>query len=648
MSLSEINEELHHRSQEAEVVLPGESSPSIQPKSAIPEPTRVTAPEVPLGDAWNGTERREEPVAPGLKPRSPFVRLSRKFALIAGGVALALIVAGAVFKAGGWLFNPEQVQVTITGPKWTESNAVVEYVIRYENNNWVDLEDAELIITYPEMFRFAPSDGFQVSTSRAVLPLGTVKKSSLNSIVIKGSYRSFQDQVALLTATLRAAPKGVASRIDTEYRYSTAVESSAVIVELAAPQQAGDGQFVDYVVDYRNESAEAIENLELAIDYPTGFAYRESKPLPTRGENRWSIRSLAPGESGTVTVRGIITGAQGDVKRVLARVGVLQGDDTLMTYAEIERQTHVMASPLVIAQEISHSGDSNSVAPGQGLSYRLVFENAGDIGLRDLIVTVDLDPRYFDVSKINLNGRGAYNVAKQQVVFRAADHEVLSLLEPGRGGEIAFSVPVRSDLATYGKSNMEIESIAKIDSPDVPTPIGVNKIIASNRVDFKVRTIPNIELSGYHFDGNGNTGPVPPVVGQETTYTLNLRTSSTMNAITDGRVVLSVPGQVRYLKTQSLDQGSVIYNDRTGEIFWNIGTIPPGAGRTISLAIQIGLTPDPAQVGEEARLTNTVIFTGKDAWTDEELRLELSEKTTNLSEDVQLINAQGNKVQAGS
>ncbi len=645
MSLADINEELHRRSREAESSQSADSLAGIQPRSVLPEPVEVTTPEVPLGDAWGGQERREEPIAPtGLRSHNPFARLPKKVALFLGGLALTLIVAGVVFKAGGWLFVPANVQVSMTGPKRVESNEAVEYVIRYENNNWVDLDDAELIITYPEMFRLMPTDGLQVSTNRAALSLGTVKKSSLNNLVLKGSFQSLQDQVALFTVTLRAAPAGVSSRVDTEYKYSVAVESSAIVVELAVPSQAGDGQFADYVATYRNESTETVENLELVIEYPTGFTYRESTPVPSSGENRWNISALAPGESGMVTVRGIITGSQGDVKRVLAKIGVPQGDGSLLAYAEIDRQTRIIASPLVIFQKIGDGSEKKSVAPGEGLSYRIIFRNDGDVGLRDLIVTVDLDPQYFDVNNIKLGNGGTYSIAKQQVIFRASDREVLSLIEPGRGGEITFSVPVRADIANSGRNNLEIESIAKIDSPDVPTPIGANKIIASNRVAFKVKTAATLDLLGYYFDSYGNTGPMPPVVGQETTYTLNLRATSTLNAIEDARVTLSIPGQVRYLKTQASSQGTVVYNDRTGEIFWNIGTLAPGVGKAVGLVIQIGFTPDPSQENSEAKLINSAVFTGKDIWSGEALRLDLPAKLITLPEDGQITSVMGGKV----
>ena len=640
MSLSDINEKLHSRSEE----------PKVKKEEVFPETpgtsTHPAAPDIPLtlGEAWGGNEKREEPVAPGLPSHNPLLRIPRKVALALGGVALISLAAGIFFKAGGWLFTPENVQITINGPKEIDSNQMAEYTVSFENNNWVDLENAELIITYPTIFRFLPESGVEASASRAVIALGTVKKSSLSSVKIRGSFQSLQDQVALITATLRASPSGFTNQVDFENRYSVAVEGSSLIIDLAAPLQVGDGQFADYVVTYRNESAVEIENLELRLSYPEGFTPKEFTPRPSRAENVWNVSRLTPGESGVVTVRGIITGAQGDVKRVIAELGIPQGDGSLFSYADIVRQTRIIASPLVISQAFG-DGDKKAVAPGESLYYRIFFRNNGDVGLRDLIVTVDLDPKYFDVSQIQLDG-GTYNVQKRQAIFRASDRAVLSLVEPGQSGTLSFSVPVRGDLASYKESNIEMESVAKIDSPDIPTPIGANKIIASNRISFKVMTGLVLDIKGYHFDSFGNTGPMPPTVGNETTYTLTVRVASTINAMEGARAMLTVPGQVRYIKTQSVSQGNVIYNDRSGEIFWNIGTIAPGVSQMTELSIQLGFTPDPSQVGDESALTNTLNFTATDMWSGEPLARELPPKSINLREDVQLQTTGGQEVRA--
>lgn len=636
MSLRTLNEEVHRPEHpnvpgSDETIKSPVHDPVLLPK---PEPT-VPAPAVPLGEAWGGKEDRTIPVAAELGNLRPTLldRIPKKTIVIFGFLALVAIIVGVLFKAGGWLFLPENIKISMSGPRDVQSNKEVEYTIQYENNNWIDLENAELIVKYPEMFRLTPTSGMEINGSQAVVKVGTVKRSSVNSLMIKGVFRAFQDQVAVLSIVLRATPSGVATQNDTEYSYTVAVQSSSIILELSAPSQVGDLQSVDYTVNYRNESPETVENFEVQMVYPEGFTFLESTPGTMKDNSLWSIGTLKSGEGGQIVIQGRMEGIQGDIKRARAIIGVPQGNGELLSYAEVERQTKIAASPLVISQNISKK---TVVSPGEGLGYTINFKNEGDIGLRDLIVTVNLDPKYFDIYHVDTNGTGSYNLSKQQVIFRASGQRSLALLEPGQSGIISFSVPVRSDLASYRQPNIEIESIARIDSPDVPTPVGANKIIASNRISFKVRTDLKAKLTAYHFDQYNNTGPIPPVVGQETTYTISLDLTSTINSIDETRVIFALPGQVRYLKTHRVTQGTAVYNDRTGEVLWNAGTVSPGETHSAVLVFEIGITPDPSQIGHEASLLRGININGKDAWTDEALSKTEDGKSTNLPEDIQL------------
>jgi hypothetical protein len=652
MSLSDLNEQLHSRPEGDGSVSPDHSeieAPAAPLSETLPasEEPLPEPPRVPVGEAWLGMEKeevieinKEEVVYEDKK-----ALFRKRLALGLGGVALLALAIGVTFKLGGWLFLPDNITVSWSGPQAVGSNESVEYLIRFENKNWVDLEQAELVVTYPEIFRFASDEPFEVSASRAVLPLDTVKKSSVNTIRVRGSFQSFQDQVGLFTATLRAAPKGVSSQVAIEGRYSVAVESSALIIDLSVPPQVGSGQKAAYVVTYRNESEERVDNLELRLEYPEGFAFSDAQPAPVADQNVWRIAALGPGESGMLTVNGTLVGQRGDVKRLVARLGKPQGDGALLAYAETERSTRVIASPLVIFQTVGDT-DQETVEPGENLQFKLSFRNDGDIGLRDLIVTVDVDPNQLDVARINLSEGGTYSVAKRQVIFRAADRPVLAGLDPGESGEIRFSLPVRNDLSKFGRSDIEVRTVARIDSPDVPTPIGANKIIASNERRFKVASAVLLDLKGYYYDSYGNAGPLPPRVGEETTYTLSARALSTLNNLETARVVISLPASVRYVKTHTSNQGTVVYNDRTGEIFWNIGTLAPGDANLAMLVIQIGFTPAPSQVGQYARIVNGATFTGRDAYAGTEVKADIKAKTTELTEDAQLTAAQASRIQS--
>jgi len=81
----------------------------------------------------------------------------------------------------------------------------------------------------------------------------------------------------------------------------------------------------------------------------------------------------------------------------------------------------------------------------------------------------------------------------------------------------------------------------------------------------------------------------------------------------------------------------VSFNDRSGELTWNVGTLPAGTGIITNpkeLIFQIGATPSQNQIGSYAPLIGKTVFSAKDVFTGQNLKAELGAKTTDLREDI--------------
>ncbi len=179
--------------------------------------------------------------------------------------------------------------------------------------------------------------------------------------------------------------------------------------------------------------------------------------------------------------------------------------------------------------------------------------------------------------------------------------------------------------------------MAKIDSPDVPTPIGSNKIIASNSLFFKLNSKVILETMGYYIDSNiANSGPVPPQVGKETSYTIHWLITNISNDVSDARVVSSLPTGVKWTGKIYPDKEKITYNERTNQIIWEIGKIESATGilkPKREVAFQVSIIPETNQLGKPITLVNSSTLTAKDLYTSENLKSEIKEKNTNLKED---------------
>ncbi len=627
MSLEELSEQVYKR--EGEDPPKTNSSFPVEPVSSTPTPKTTPTPS-----RW--ADRSIAFKKHSLKEHF----LQRKKLMIGFTLGLLALVSLLVFFGRKtFLFNPDLVEVNLIGPKVTETGTPVTFTVRYTNPNWVGLSEPELVISYPETFRLASTDGWQTARRQSIRKLPSLEARGGGEITFTGSFHSFDQTTALLAASLRYGPEGLASRAEKRNDLRVELERSLVGIEINGPPSVMNGQNVEYIVDYRNDGEETLETGEIVLEYPEGFTPITFDPQPKRGDTAWGVSMLKGGMRGSISIKGVIAGRTGDSKRIIARIGKQSGDGNFFALAEEEKVTQVLAPPLSLL--LSADSENGVVEAGKIVKFKMTFRNEGGFGLRDLVGSVTLDPTKLDVEKLQVPSGARYSQTTNQVMFKASDVPVLRSLDPGQGGEVTFSVPVRRDLASRNLKDVEIVVVATMDSPDMPRSSNTEVFVARGETRFKVRTATKIFVDGYFYDAAyPNSGAMPPQVGQETTFTFHLGVESSLNTLTDGRMTITFPSIVRFVEVVSPDKTGVTFNDRTGELSWRTGNVLAGMNNRKMITVRIALTPPPNSVGQTLDLMNLGEFTARDAFTNTEIKLPINKKTMDLQEDSQLTHDQ--------
>jgi hypothetical protein len=217
---------------------------------------------------------------------------------------------------------------------------------------------------------------------------------------------------------------------------------------------------------------------------------------------------------------------------------------------------------------------------------------------------------------------------------------------PGQEGEVHFTVPVKASIPVQSSNDksFSFNAIARMDSPDIPTSEGSNKIIAGNEVSVKLNSKLLLSETGFYNDPEiANTGPLPLQVGQETTFTMRVKTGSVSNDVTNAAVVVTLAPGVKWKNNFLPKDSNVSFNDRTSELTWNIGTMPAGMGVITGqkeLIFQIGIIPSQVQAGSYPLLFKKTVFAADDSFTKQKISAELGEKTSDLTEDIS-VGSQG-------
>ncbi len=205
----------------------------------------------------------------------------------------------------------------------------------------------------------------------------------------------------------------------------------------------------------------------------------------------------------------------------------------------------------------------------------------------------------------------------------------LSRLAPGDSGSGTFNFNVKSASQLAGQKNPTITatiSVAgrRVDESNVPESI-------SSSVVRTIKVSTDLVLTARSLYSTGafrNTGPWPPVADQETTYTIDLAFTNSVNSVADATVTGTLPSYVRFV---SASDNAITYNAANRTVTWKAGEVAPAGNR--SGAFQVALLPSASQRGTSPILMSGITGTGVDRFTQKQLSLSQFDITTQTDTD---------------
>lgn len=528
--------------------------------------------------------------------------MKKKIILISEIGLLVILILGLIaiifFKLGQASFQAEGVKLEIIAPEEVVSGQEITYLIEYNNHTKVSLEGAEL--------------SFQKDSSPPELyEIGRIEPDQKEQIEIKATLFGQKGDERLARATLRYIPANFSSYFTATAHSSTLITSAPLLISLNAPLTALDGQEIGYSLDYVNTSQDILENIKIEFIYPAGFIFKKAMPEPEQGENIWQIEKIEPNKLTQIKIQGVIQGEPGESKEVIVNLDHFSTTTT----------TQILQSPLEISQDVP-----SSVEPGEELIYKIKFRNASQISLKDVELSVQLTGQAFDFKTLEIE-QGSFDKYAQKIFWHKVGVPQLAQLDSDQGGEVSFSINTKKKLP----SSSQVISLAQIKSKDIFT---IDEKIT------KIKTRLTLNSKGYYRETTSNiknSGPVPPKVGQATTYTIHWQLTNLMNEAEDVSVVAIIPDEIEWTGQTQANAGEIVYD--AGEkkvVIWDIGEVPANTGVSspaYEAVFQLSLTPTLDQVGEVITLINEATLTGIDSFANVELSDSGKEISTQMPDD---------------
>lgn len=544
-------------------------------------------------------------------------------------VIILAIIAGIL----GWqsfqqnVYSKEILKLEILGPDSAEILQEARYVVKYKNNGNIRLEELRLIFEYPKYSVLESG-----KTARQEIALEDIYPGQERTLEFPGRLFGKEGELKVAKAELSYRPKNLTARYISTTSFTTMVAKVPLNFELDLPSKIESGKEIRFRLNYFSNVNYPLSNLRIEMEYPGDFEFLESTPQGLENDE-WEIGLLNRTDGGRIEVRGKVSGEIGEEKLFRGKLGSWQ-DGEFVLLKEVMWGVKIVEPSLLISQQIN--GNPKYIAsPGDQLHYEILFRNIGQNPLTDLYLVADLEGNAFDFGTIKAP-MGDFETGDNSVIFDWKNNPKLRFLDVQEQGSVDFWINLKEAPEMVG--------------PQDKNPLLKTKIyLSQTREEFLTRVNSQLEISqkGYFEDEVfGNEGPLPPAVGQTTTYTVIWQVKNYFNDLKNVKVKARLGEGVKPSGKIFPEDASLTFDSQSREMVWSIGDMGAGKGvadSPMGVAFQVAFTPRESQQGKVAILAERIKVEGQDQWTGEVLHQEGAELDTalenggNLSEDKSIV-----------
>ena len=541
-------------------------------------------------------------------------------------VLLALLLAIVSFLSfwfGSPSFSESGVKLEIEGPTQVSVGDEVVYKLKYSNTTKLDLNNMIFKFTYPEDSVVLKNGVVATNLSETFtveqLSPGqeTIKEFKAFLLGDRGNIKTAKAEISYKAGDLRTPFEKNAS-------LSTTIIGLPISLTLSAPPNSVPGQMVNYVLDYRNESGDDIVDLRFEFDYPDGFSVQKTTPTPNTGNYVWTVPVLKNSKGGRISITGTLNGKEGETKNVSVVLKRKIGDQ-YVNYEKAETSSTI-ANPL-LGTEISVNNSSDySAFPGDDLNYEINYSNNSNYNLIGMNLTVKLEGEMYDISGLDTKG-GYYDGSNGTILWNAGTVSDFSNLAPNKNGQVSFRIKLKNSIpsGSSGSKNLFVRASARLSTPNVPSSVGGDEIFSDTSLVTKISAQPTLKQLVYYNDSAfGSSGPLPPEVGKETSFTIHWQVINPGNDINGVKISGILPTGVNWKSLVSVGSGQPepIFNKNTSEVVWNLGVLPQGVGvigPKYEASFQVTIKPAINQKGNSVALMKDSKLSGTDVFTKQNI-----------------------------
>ena len=521
-------------------------------------------------------------------------------------IAAVLVGALGVYYYQKNIYSKDIIKLEILGPEETNLLEEVEYIVKYKNNGSTRLEEPELIFEYPKYSSPVGEDAIRVTKDEDELG-GAIYPGEERTISFKARLLGKEGDIKTAKVSLSYKPKDLRARYESSTSFTTLMEKVPLTFEFDLPTDIESGKEIKFKLNYFSNANYPLSDLRILLDSPSNFELLRSNPS-SLDEKEWEIGLLNKADGGRIEITGKIMGDIGEESILRAQLGSWY-DGEFVLLKEAIKGISIIKPTLYITQNINNNPEF-VVDPGDSLHYEIFFRNIGEDILTDMTLQVTLSGSALDFNTLRTVD-GQYEDGDNSILWDWRRVSDLQLISPQEEGKVEFWINTKN---SWGIDNTDDKN------PEIKTKVYLSQVKEEfiNKVNSKIE----ITQKGFYEDEVfGNSGLLPPKVGETTTYTISWQAKNYFNDMKDVKVKAILPYGVR-LTGQIFPEEAAdkfTYDSGSRELVWNVGDLLVGQGilnLPPSIFFQVALTPEASQKNQAAELISQVRITGQDQWTN--------------------------------
>jgi len=526
------------------------------------------------------------------------------------------------------IYSKESLKLEILGPEESEIAESFEYIVKYKNNGNVRLEEPELIFECPsnslECLLVEKEESPEERKSlRKNLSLQTIYPAQEETLRIRVRLFGKEGLARVAKTSLSYRPKNLKARYESSTTFTTIIKVVPLTFRFDLPSKIESGKEFKFALNYFSNINYPLSNLRVKIEYPPDFEFIESTP-PSLEKIEWALSPLNKAEGGRIEIVGKLKGEIGGQKIFRAEFGSWQEGEFVLL-KEAVRGIEIVKPSLYITQQINGNPEYTA-SPGDLLHYEIFFKNIGEDLLTDLSLLVTLIGESFDFQSLKAP-RGDFELGDNSIIWEWRRVRDLQFLDVQERGKVEFWVRLKDEWEISSSEGKEV----------IKNRIYLSQ--ASEEFETKVNSRLEISQKGYFEDEVfGNSGPLPPKIGETTTYTIMWQAKNYYNDVKSVKVKARLSENVKLTGEifPEEETSKFTFDSESREIIWEVNDLKVGSGVLSSgpnIAFQIAFTPDSSQKGETSEIIGKAEITGEDSWTKESLKSSTNNINTTLPDD---------------